>query len=93
MQSRQLAAANEQLLQAKENQTHLITELRTLEEKMSNDMLSDPLTGLLSRKVFEDRLQLTVNQSLRHQLIFSVMFLDLDGFKIINDALVFYFCD
>lgn len=62
-------------------------ELLRLQEQFSNNVLTDPVTGLPSRKVFEDHLTLAVNQSLRHQLILSVMFLDLDGFKIINDAL------
>src|SRR5579872_1746574 len=62
-------------------------ELTTLKEQLSNNMLTDSLTGLSSRKILEDHLTLTVSQSVRHQLTFSVMFLDLDGFKIINDTL------
>ncbi len=62
-------------------------EFNILQQKVSQDLLTDPLTGLPSRKIFEDHLKLTINQSLRHQLTFCVMFLDLDGFNIINDAL------
>ncbi len=83
----QFLAVNEQLLKEKEKQQQLTAEILVLQEKISQDVLADPLTGLPSRKLFEDRLNFTVNQSIRHQLTCSVMFLDLDGFKIINDAL------
>lgn len=65
----------------------LAEELARQKEQLSTNLLTDPLTGLPSRKIFEDHLTLTVNQSLRHQLTFCVMFLDLQGFKIINDTL------
>ncbi|MEO8964115.1 MAG: GGDEF domain-containing protein, partial [Gammaproteobacteria bacterium] len=83
----QLSATETQLHKETEKQLHLQTELTALQEKMSQDVLTDNLTGLPSRKIFEDRLVLTINQSIRHQLTCSIMFLDLDGFKIINDAL------
>ncbi|EKD53883.1 MAG: diguanylate cyclase/phosphodiesterase with FHA and GAF sensor [uncultured bacterium] len=83
----QLAAVRQDLLREREHQTQLTTNLRALQEKISYDVLIDLLTGLPSRKLFEDRLALTVQQSIRHQLTCSVMCLDLDGFKMINDAL------
>jgi len=80
-------AIETQLQKEMENQQLLKKELMALQQKISYDLLTDPLTGLSSRKIFEDHLTLTINQSIRHQLTFSVMSLDLDGFKIINDAL------
>lgn len=64
-----------------------LQELTNLQEEFSNTLLTDLLTGLPSRKIFEDHLELTVSQSLRYQLTCSVMFLDLDGLRIVNDAL------
>ena len=56
-------------------------------ERVSQESLIDALTGLPGRKLFEDRLTLAINQGIRYQLTFAVLSLDLDSFKVINDAL------
>jgi len=48
--------------------------------------LHDPLTGLPNRALFSDRLEHGLAVANRNGLHFSVMFLDLDDFKIINDT-------
>lgn len=48
--------------------------------------LHDPLTGLPNRALFNDRLQHGLAAANRNGLPFSVMFLDLDNFKMINDS-------
>lgn len=48
--------------------------------------LHDPLTGLPNRVLFENRLEHGLAQAKRHDRILAVMFLDLDGFKAINDV-------
>lgn len=45
----------------------------------------DELTGLLSRSLFRDRLDQAVTQAKRRQRQVGLLFLDLDGFKHIND--------
>jgi diguanylate cyclase (GGDEF)-like protein len=45
----------------------------------------DPLTGLLNRRALLDRLTAAMEQDRMHEL--SLVFLDLDNFKQINDAL------
>ncbi|ASG66239.1 hypothetical protein CEW91_08860 [Idiomarina piscisalsi] len=45
----------------------------------------DELTGLPNRNLMQDRLEQSLRQSERTQKPFSVLFLDLDGFKQIND--------
>ena len=45
----------------------------------------DELTGLPNRNLMQDRLEQSLRQSERTQKTFSVLFLDLDGFKQIND--------
>ncbi|MEE4637251.1 MAG: diguanylate cyclase [Wenzhouxiangella sp.] len=45
----------------------------------------DPLTGLPNRTLLTDRLQQAVAQATRRGSLLAVAFLDLDGFKAIND--------
>src|SRR5881296_2347964 len=50
--------------------------------------VSDPLTGLPNRLLFIDRVGRLVEHRKRHENhLFAVLFLDLDGFKMINDSL------
>jgi diguanylate cyclase (GGDEF)-like protein/PAS domain S-box-containing protein len=46
----------------------------------------DALTGLPNRALLADRLQQAMAQALRHGRRLAVVYLDLDGFKSINDA-------
>lgn len=48
--------------------------------------LHDPLTGLPNRRLLEDRLSQLAALCERTELGFLVLYLDLDGFKPINDA-------
>ena len=48
--------------------------------------LHDPLTGLANRTLFDDRLEHALAQAKRHGRTMAVMFIDLDGFKAINDT-------
>jgi diguanylate cyclase len=47
--------------------------------------LHDPLTGLPNRDLLHDRIQQAVARSHRDESIHAVFFIDLDGFKAIND--------
>ncbi len=55
-------------------------------KKVRQEALLDPLTSLPNRQVFDDRLKLALAQAARHGRRFAVMFIDLDGFKRINDT-------
>lgn len=48
--------------------------------------LHDPLTSLPNRNLFNDRLKHGLAQAKRHGWTLAVMFIDLDGFKGINDS-------
>jgi diguanylate cyclase (GGDEF)-like protein/PAS domain S-box-containing protein len=47
----------------------------------------DPLTGLFNRRMFNERLQQALAQAARFERGLSLLFIDLDGFKNINDTL------
>jgi diguanylate cyclase (GGDEF)-like protein len=58
------------------------------EEKAKYEVLAnhDSLTGLPNRRLFQDRLEQSLAQARRSKERFSLLFLDLDGFKGINDS-------
>ena len=47
----------------------------------------DPLTGLFNRSIFNERLQQALAQAARFERSLSLLFIDLDGFKLVNDTL------
>ena len=63
-----------------------ITERKIAEETISFQALHDHLTQLPNRRLFKDRLELSMTQSKRHGGLVGVMFIDLDRFKLVNDT-------
>jgi diguanylate cyclase (GGDEF)-like protein/putative nucleotidyltransferase with HDIG domain len=49
--------------------------------------MTDALTGVGSRKMLEDNLQIEYDRARRYQTPFTVVIIDLDNFKTINDVL------
>jgi diguanylate cyclase (GGDEF)-like protein/PAS domain S-box-containing protein len=64
---------------------HDITERKMLLESMRYQAHHDSLTGLPNRIVLEDRLQAAINQAKRTGSPVTVLFIDLDDFKLVND--------
>jgi len=64
-----------------------ITDRKRGDERMRTLAYHDPLTGLPNRLLFQDRLQVAVAQAHRSRERLGVLFVDLDGFKLINDSL------
>ncbi len=63
-----------------------VTELRQLQEKLTALALRDPLTGLANRRLFNELLDVELARTQRNGLLLAVAYLDLDGFKTINDT-------
>lgn len=63
-----------------------ISERRALEQAVREMAFHDPLTGLPNRKLLSDRLELALAQARRARRGMAVLFLDLDGFKVVNDT-------
>jgi len=64
----------------------LYKELAQYSKQQQELALHDPLTGLPNRRLLEDRIATTLQHAARQQHKAAVMYLDLDGFKTINDT-------
>ena len=73
---------------------HNMLEVRLLHEAARNYSkileslaLNDPLTGLANRRLLADRMSMALIHARRNKSAMAVVYLDLDGFKQINDTL------
>ncbi len=58
-----------------------------LVEQLHSAATTDELTGLYNRRALEERLGSEISRSLRHQLHTTILLIDLDEFKAVNDTL------
>lgn len=65
---------------------HLAISLARANEELVQAALHDPLTKLPNRVLLQDRIEQAIEKAKRKQESLAVMFLDLDGFKSVNDA-------
>ena len=63
-----------------------VTERRELEDRLRQQALHDPLTGLPNRLLLLDRAEHALAAGRRARRPVSLLFLDLDGFKAVNDT-------
>jgi diguanylate cyclase (GGDEF)-like protein/PAS domain S-box-containing protein len=63
-----------------------ITKRKLAEEKLKHIVHHDPLTGLPDRVLLADRLNQGIMQCKRSNRSLAVAYLDLDGFKVVNDT-------
>jgi two-component system, cell cycle response regulator len=73
---------------------HNMLEVRLLHEaarnygkRLESLALNDPLTGLANRRLLADRMSMALVHARRDKSAMAVVYLDLDGFKQINDTL------
>ncbi|MGZ4683936.1 MAG: diguanylate cyclase, partial [Acidimicrobiales bacterium] len=63
-----------------------VTDRRRTESELTHQATHDPLTGLPNRVLLEDRLQQACARLSPDRGAVSVLFIDLDGFKSVNDT-------
>jgi diguanylate cyclase (GGDEF)-like protein/PAS domain S-box-containing protein len=66
---------------------HDVTKQRELEEQLRHDALHDPLTGLWNRPAFAQYAEKACARAARDGSTLALLFVDLDGFKQVNDTL------
>ncbi len=54
-------------------------------ERLEREATTDPLTGLLNRRGFQEQLKIEKNRSNRYGHRFLVVYIDIDNLKAIND--------
>jgi diguanylate cyclase (GGDEF)-like protein len=59
--------------------------VETLVERLSHSARTDPLTGLLNRRGFEENFEHELERARRGRGRLSIVLLDLDYFKVVND--------
>jgi diguanylate cyclase (GGDEF)-like protein len=65
---------------------NVIMRLKRTNEQILHLAHHDTLTGLPNRILFYDRLKQAISRARRDKGLFAVFFLDLDGFKLVNDT-------
>ena len=72
--------------------THIVVSVedtsqqRAIHAQMEQLAFYDPLTGLENRRLFKDRLEQSIKQVRRSKGVMALLFIDLDGFKFVNDS-------
>ena len=63
-----------------------IAERRRIEAQMRHQATHDILTGLPNRALFIETLDQALSSAIRHDENFTLLYIDIDGFKAVNDS-------
>ncbi len=75
------------LLSAAANLIRFVLEHEAIQREMARQARTDPLTGLLNRRAFLEEIARCVERLDREEQPGTLMFVDLDNFKVVNDRL------
>ena len=64
-----------------------ISERKAFEEQLQHQSLHDSITDLANRALFKDRVEHALERQVRNDKPVTVLFMDLDDFKTVNDSL------
>jgi diguanylate cyclase (GGDEF)-like protein/PAS domain S-box-containing protein len=67
--------------------TRDVSERKAFEAELQHQAFHDAVTGLANRALFKDRVEHMIERQARDNLPVSILFMDLDDFKTINDSL------
>lgn len=79
------AKTQRELEQEHKELKQVLAERQALQEALLHQAFYDRLTGLPNRALLFDRLQNAFLEAVRHHQALSMLFVDLDGFKSVND--------
>lgn len=82
----ELKQANDRLKEANAELIHKSEELQHVNDELVKLSFTDPLTGTYNRRYFEEIIDTEIAMSLRHNETNSVLLMDIDHFKRINDT-------
>ncbi|MDE3147561.1 MAG: EAL domain-containing protein [Acidobacteriota bacterium] len=82
-----VATTTSSLRRAHAEQQRLVAEIEARTEELRHQALHDALTGLPNRFLISDRIEQVLARSRRSGTQCSLLFLDLDGFKNVNDSM------
>ncbi len=80
----QLGTGFNQMLSELQNRDR---EKKKAEQQLQHQALNDELTGLPNRRLLKDRLTQSLEIARRDQKRVALLYIDLDGFKLVNDSL------
>jgi diguanylate cyclase (GGDEF)-like protein/PAS domain S-box-containing protein len=66
---------------------HDVTDRRRAQDELAHQAFHDALTGLANHALFTDRIEQTLRRTARTGATATVLYLDVDGFKSVNDRL------
>ena len=75
------------LIGISERWLNAVSEIKRLEDELSQTSRIDPLTRLANRRYFEESLRQSISRSTRSGHMLACMYVDLIGFKKVNEAL------
>lgn len=67
-------------------ETKPILESKILMEALRQKNLTDSLTGLYNRKYLDEIVEKQLNLDMKNGVVYAIMFLDIDYFKMVNDT-------
>jgi diguanylate cyclase len=84
--SNRMEKAQEEQQRLKSSFKTVINTVREKNRILEKQSRMDPLTGIYNRRVFEESINAELDRSKRYGTPFSLIFFDIDRFKVINDT-------
>jgi diguanylate cyclase (GGDEF)-like protein len=82
----QLTSTESELKNKSKSEKTVQQAYQALQNKLQN-AIEDPVTHLSGWEIFEDRIRQTIQECARYQLTMAVLIVDVNDFKVINNAL------